>query len=701
MPEEAQTPTTVHVDPVFIPWGRLSLGTYTLNSFQEEVLKHLKKRHDILAVAPTGGGKTLTLLLSPGLSGEDMPGFVAIYPNNTLLKNQMETVKEIVEKALGGRQVYNYGYPNRENGTEDTPPLTILEISGKQSPDSIFPEVRYVALVALSGRYILSETGVPKREVLYRIAEKVYEYDGRGGVYVVVFATPDTFLLVYTGAYRDFSLVGMTLHNILTALASGDRPENLEDILRKTGVLSRPQVSPIVAVAERLLAHPLFIDEFHLYDPYEVDALHAIISLFKLRTELPIVFSSATPAKDIMDELSGTGIKPVKVEAEISNSGFPVRGPTTIHLLPIFVRRKGFAAYYRAGEALPEIVLGQLLGKLKSLPKGRRALIILDRLWMVTEVARGLHAEGLTPHCIASLVDEEYCSPDSNVIVGSEATTQGVNLGEVVLGITGGVSGEDVIQRIGRVGRKGISSEIYLALPYYKLYENPPPKERLTYRELVEWILSVYPDYSKRKRSVTRLLPDSFHETRRKLLYSLGIASLGRVAGNKPLLKKIRLTREDAARLLESVVGSPDALTKLVVFRRTGFTVDYIDDKGMHGSTSIGLIARNYKVARVTKDGAVMIKYVKSRYTVAITVRKDPGYLKGKFVELGKLLQILEGSLKLESNEEEHELQPNSVGDVLVYVGSLGRDLADYISYTGEGAVIRFGTRGDYGAVFI
>lgn len=694
----------IYVKPLYIPWSNLKLGKYTLNTFQENIYKNLNSGHDIIAYAPTGGGKTFSLLLSQGVNGEDMPGFVSLYPNNTLLRNQIETVKEIIHDALEGSiaEVYPEDYANNEN---EIPFLTIFKIPEKQGSENIFPQVKYIALIALSGKYLINENGEPKRDVLYKLTEKIYDYNRRGNnkynIYVIVFSTPDTFLLLYTGAYMNFQLVGKALHNIIISIASGQKLENLENILRKTKVLTRSVESTIVSETERLLSHPLFVDEFHLYGPYEVDALYAIFKLFKERTNLPIVLSSATPAEDIIKELSDSGIKIEnnEIKAETSDSGFPVKGSMEIHLLPINTKRKGITAYFEADEGLISFIDKILVNKLKCLSKDKRALIILDKLWMVTEVAKILYENGIIPHCIASIYDNTYCNADSNVILGSEATTQGVNLGNVSIGALGGVSAEDVIQRLGRIGRKGVNSTVYLAIPSYALDENHPPDNSIDYNKLVEWVLNAYPNYSKRKRDISNLLPDQFHDIRRKLIYSLGIASIGRVSGSQKEFNKINLTRNESIEILDYVIGPPEMLTKFIIFRRTGFDIDYIDPNGKKGKATIGLITRNFAITDINKD-LIKIDYKRSRNTIAIRVEENPGVLKGKFMQLNELIKLLKGEIIIENDQNIYKIE-NSSMNTLVYVGSLGRDLSDYLSYTGEGAVIHFGTQGDYGIIFV
>lgn len=705
---------TFRVPSFSIPYsGKWLTDTLRLNQFQAALHALLGHGRDALVTAPTGGGKTLTLLLNSDPRNGN-PGFVAVYPNNTLLLNQLCTVEDIIVEHFGAtlaetlhlcegaqcrdpvHDVVRRCECVEKGGVRDCiEPLSIYALD-EQRLKGEWVGARYIALLTLSGRYLVSEEGVPKREALYRIAQKILSYRKKGGVYTIVFATPDTYLLVLTGAYRDFEGVGKTLHNMLLALAEG---RDLETVLRRTGVLARGLVDETVSVVQRLLNQPLFIDEFHLYGPYEVDALHAVLTLYKELIGEPVVFSSATPAEDILGELADTGVRPEHVRAETvsGTEGFVVRGDTEFTLIPVQVKGRGITAFFRAGEEVPDIVRDTLIDELRGLQDGR-ALIILERLWMVSGLARGLASEGLDVECIASIIPRDVCRPGSKVIVGSEATTQGVNLGKIVLGVTAGTSSEDVIQRIGRVGRRGVDSRVYLILPEKALGQSSL-RDEMDYWSLVEAVKTLYPDYPKRKKDVSRLIPGDYHGMRRKLIRALGIASVARVSGMKSLYDRLDVARDDARKLLESVVGPPTTLVKLLLFRRTGFSVKYlVDDTGERGETSIGLITRNFYIRGVTKDGRLIISLRKARASLRVEALGDPSPYAGKFVSLRNFLKLVDGSIKI---GEGLELGPGAAGDTLVYIADAGKELSEYLSYTGEGAGVKtaYGIR--YAVVFV
>lgn len=688
---------TIEVPAFSIPYSNMYLSdSLRLNTFQAEAYNKINNRKDLVLVAPTGSGKTLILLLNNIPGQEKIRGFVSLYPNNTLLINQMRTVEEILIEHLEAKEVERVttGCDNEGNKTEicneEIVPLKIYKIN-KEKAKGPWSDTEYAAIMALSGKYIKPTSEETKSDVVYRLVEKLYEYSRKNNLYVIVFATPDTYLLVSTGAYRNFELVGKTLHNILVALVNEKSIDELDNILRRTNVLTRDQVSKSLSVYHQLLNQlPLFIDEFHLYSPFELSALYVIIKIYKSMSDLPIVFSSATPAKEIIDELRDAGINPEMLDAEIIHGadGFHVKGDSVIEVIGVDTGKKGLPAYYEAAEKVPGIVAEDLFDEVKEIDryKDGRALIILERLWMVTRLAEELSKKGIRPDCIASIVPSKTCVKGSNVIVGSEATTQGVNLGKIVWGITAGVSSEDVIQRIGRFGRKGVSSKIYLVLPKHVLEKNLP-KSTMNYYELTEWLSKVYLDYPKRKKDVSNIIPSEFYNVRKKLIHAYALSSMVRVSGVKGL-GKIDLKKEEALKLLNSFIGDSRALVNLLVFRRTGFTVEFCDEKyGEQGEASIGLIARNFKVLAY-KGGKLEIDLSQSeRQELVLSLHKEPRSFVNRFIDIRTLLKLLGGGLKI---GDSLLLDEKSVGEGLVYVVDAGENLAEYLSYTGEGARIGY-----------
>ena len=694
---------TVDVKPLYIEYSKPAefLGKLRLTAFQAELHRRLRSGSDILLQAPTGSGKTLTLLLSPGFSKEATPGFTALYPNNTLLKNQMETVAEVVERGLGGK-LYRCLYADSSGWCA----ARVYKVGCFDAPDVAVRDVSFIALIAFSGKYIEGGSD-PKREVIYRIASNLFRTTGQD-VYSIVFSTPDAFLLALTGAYRDFEGVGKTIHNIAVAtLEKGSLSEDeAENVIRSTGVAPRSVVAPIVAVVERLLLHPLFIDEFHLYSPYELDSLYALIEVYRGLASMPIVLSSATPSPDSLKELKGAGLNPVVIEAAESSEGFPVKGGMRLVVVGVDTRFKGLSAFYEAATSRHVIDLAkEVVASVLRSGRGDRVLVILDRLWMVANLVETLHRDlGVAPECIASDIIvkglSHACSAGSSVIVGSEAATQGVNLGPITVGVMSGVSAEDVVQRMGRVGRRGVDSTVYLIVPSYVLDSTQPPR-KADYRGLVEWLSKAYPDYPRRARGVNPLMEGWEHlrRLRRHLIKMAAAVAYARNTGNRRLLRGALPDKHMAAEILNRVVGPPSELARILLFRRSGFKVKYRLPSGVEDEEDIGVILRNFNVVGVSKD-ALIVELVRSRSSLTVKTRNRPSLLGGKLVSLTTLLSLLDGNVVIESGGTDMLLE--HVADTLVYVTSASGDLSTYISYSGEGAAIDNPLEGrKYSLIFI
>ena len=671
------------VRPLFIKQSSERLGKFFLNDFQSSIKKEIKNNNDILLNAPTGSGKTMSLLLSDGFPSEDFPGFVAIYPNRTLLENQFKTVSDIIEKALNGV------------ACKSSDPLRIYTIpKGTEG----FPYDK-VIMLKLSSTHIAYQ-GIPKRETLYKIAEKVYQIGGKK--YVIIFSTPDTYLMIYTGLYRSFEVNGSAAHDIILLKMLDLDAEKEEEILRKKRIFARKELSPLISTSLRLLSHPLFIDEFHLYTQYEIDALYAILSLYKSEASMPVILSSATPAKDTIKRLK---LNPYTIAPKAASSGFKVRGRTKVYLIPVESTGKGISSYFKAGE--------MMLGKIKSDQKflneilqhsknDEKSLIIFDRLWMVVDLANFLNAKGIRANCIAS-VTPGYCDGSSSIIIGSESTTQGVNLGKVKLGITSGVSYEDVIQRVGRVGREGMDSKIYLFAPE-PYVDSLSYKSEYSYQDFVnDVILNVYSGLTKRSMGASSLLPSSFHEIRSKIIASVAFASRARVSGNLSLLKNINIGKDDARRMLSSLICDSKTLGRMLLFRKNGFSINYrkINDNEGPLQENIGIITRNFKIAGVSNRGNALLVNInkKARSKIIIHVQGDTSILKEKFIDIRDLLDILGGYIELVDVADQSSTELNA-GNSLVYISDLSEEIIEYLSYSGEGGIIESNMK-KYAAIFV
>ncbi len=693
---------SLELEPVCIPYSNVYMGKLRLHVLQEKVYSLVSKGKNILLNAPTGSGKTLTLL-----SATDYGGAVGIYPNNTLLVNQRDSINDIITKHSGIGECIGYYDTVEKNFVEKCPdaaldsPLIIYKVRD----DGILRDYEHIALLTISSKTIEKIEESSKREVIFSLAEKAYSYRN---AYVVMLTTPDTFLLLYSGAYRDFSTVGKLVHNLLKLLAEGKDARAIENELRRTLTVTRASLAPIIGIRARLLEFPMFIDEFHLYGPYELDALYAILKLNKEVSieELPVVFSSATPAEDTLEILKHElGLEYEKIEYnensyKACSGGFQVRGSTVVDIVGVDTGYRGLGAYYHVGDKVSDIILSQYGNVLRSvLQDNTRALIILDRVYQVFQMVESLLRANIMPvECHVS-ISHPKCVDSANVVVGSQSITQGVNIDNVVFLATTAVSVEDAIQRIGRSGRRGLDSHVVLFAPSHRL-DNVLDYggKRLSYTDFIKEVLAkLYLDISNRMRDVTKNY-DKLHRVRRKLIYSVAVTSLARVAGQHHILEKAReeIDKTTAQDVLENMVfGDSDVFALLLKFRRTGFKARYrIIGSDELREDDIGIVIRNARIVRV--EGGILVidpwnapKVTKERDVAVLDASTIKDRLvRGRITRLNYLRKIFGAEVRVVNTE----IKP--LDDVLVYILRTppASDYSLFLVQTGEALLVEFGS---------
>ncbi len=143
-------------------------------------------------------------------------------------------------------------------------------------------------------------------------------------------------------------------------------------------------------------------------------------------------------------------------------------------------------------------------------------------------------------------------------------------------------------------------------------------------------------------------------------------------------------------------------LARLILFRKTGFNVEYvIEEYGKGGETSIGLITRNFAIKRFG-EGRLVITLKPERSKLVIRAEGDPGHLAGRIVDLKTLMKLWNAYISI--NNDRVTITGNDLAEnTLAYVVDAGPELAEYLSYTGEGAEIRSMSQSGmrYAVVFI
>ncbi len=714
------------IKPVFLEAGTTELGKWILRRFQEKVIENLSSKKDTLLVAPTGSGKTLTLLLADD-------GAVGVYPNNKLLLDQQRSIDNILRSALKSRIV-------GVKTLDGVDILRIYEPTVKGDDRLPITTKRRVAVVLLSGRYIGYERDdngrlIPKRGVVLRnIVDKICYTRPGEEPYIITLATPDTALLVMAGLYRNFERAGYAIHDTILAALEG---LPIEYMLSKEWVATVGEMGELDQIRQCLLKYPWFIDEFHLYGVYEASALLPILRVFRdyVGWETPVVFSSATPKGTLYERvLSELKLEVINEEPrERGDLETLVRGETDVEVAYVDVGGRGVGKWFRVGDEMQQIVADRIQEIKGVVENGGNAFIVVDRVNQVPPIVDTLLSHKITPECSASIKPPGCSLHEEPVLVGSESISQGINRANVRYGIISGYNWASLIQRFGRIGRK-TTSKVVIVAP--SLSEGNPLEpldgRTVAYTEFVKQVKSDWPKVERDlvgTESVRRIL-----ETRERLLEISSVVAFAQVSKPRGVYRELAKLIRDGPNPLDKLYGPPESLVNTLLFRRTGFQVivekpcqrklEYKHESCLtpcRELSDIATVLRNYIVTGIDaypcklKDGIVKklvrvkISLIPGRQILVLkpkpTVREDLAErFAGMITTLGELINIgMELAVKpIDTSELEMPI-PETV-DVLnqtIVLVRTSREVADYLAYTLEGILVHRGERRGLVALFL
>ncbi len=699
------------VKPVYAKEGSTNLGKWKLRKFQEEVMEALASKKDALHIAPTGSGKTLSLLLGDH-------GAVGVYPNNRLLLDQQKSLDKVLRSALNARLVLHHS----ELG-EDV--LRIYEVNpGKRDGPPIVSK-KLVAMVLLSGRYIgyeRSEDGrlVPKRQVVLRnIVEKICYRPG-GEQYIITLTTPDTALLIMAGMYRDFEKVGYTVHDTILSALEG---MPIDYALSKERVAtSRGSLAEIGQIRQCLLKYPWFIDEFHLYGAYEASGLIPILKVYREHVGWgePVILSSATPKGMLYERLTNM-LKPKIIDAEISEKGDPgtmIRGETEVEVIHLDIRGRGVGKWFKVGDHLPGIVLAKLGEIRRVISSGGRVFIVTDRINQVPPIVDVLTGKGIPVECGVTTPPPGCSDMGERLLVGSESISQGIDKENVRYGIVTGFNWATLIQRFGRIGRK-TDSKIVITTP--QSGEEGPLSEldgqTVPYEMFVETVRRDFPKVELELpniRGVREVL--TAREALLEYTATVAFAQVSKPGGTLKELSKRIMGNEN---VLKRFFGPPESIANIMMFRGSGFEVlvEYPNcqakDRGeCMRPSDISSVLRNYIVRSAhphkyrAPDGIVSqavklsIDFTPGRQILVLEPRYDireglGDHLAGTITTLHELSELgfyLYIRLVEDSEDVGIELPiVGSVRDQTVAIIKTTEEVSAYLTYTLNAILIRRG----------
>ncbi len=438
-------PTTVEPGSKAFTVGSLSLK---LRKFQEELMD--AKGHVVLK-APTGSGKTLTLLL---LNKENVVG---VYPSRALVNDQFDSVSSLLslgcqlEREENNFKVYDCG--NKK--------YIIVKITSES----------------------LQEGGW---RALEEVCKEVQRYRDLGAN-SVVFTVPEYPYYTLSGEYGEFYKIGTVLKEL--------KWENPEDLINKVNkVFPRSIQATKRFCAELLFTDTLFFDEFHAYSG---KSFYGALALTAIYTSLPfletrIILSSATHTDHL--ELMLKLIEEYDV-VEAKEGREVVRGTLQGEAILYESKWPGAAAFAYSEEIFPIIVKNKI-GKIKEYVKNDdKVILIADKIATVYQTVQALKQGGISDVvCVTSLSEELGCAGnprEASVIVGNEAISYGIDIKELKYGIITAKTWYQLVQRVGRLGRGREVAEATLLFP--RKIERELNSPSMSWNEFVEWSKRIYP----------------------------------------------------------------------------------------------------------------------------------------------------------------------------------------------------------------
>ena len=521
--------TPIFTSPLFIKESNkeVEIGgkSIKLRDFQYELLKAFLNRetHDmIILTAPTGAGKTLSLLipLFANLERSWMYyGSVGIYPSRNLARDQMITISNTLLK-LGATQA------DIKTFYKDLGGLSNSEL------ESVSEYVKAFKLRARAGTtipvvlmYITSESLNKLRKIVSKhleiissnraLLEYLWMRIARNA-FRVVFTIPEYPYLLATDVYQDFHRAGVWLYATLRELKGFLKVLESSDIegvrkwfkalevkidrrrLFKEFYTSREFIRNLANIFI-LFRAPVFFDEFHLYSGFSLASFISLLYVYMLERGIgKIVVSSATPVKTVLikkrrrdlvklvEDLAkrmGYTIKVVSAETSTTpRKGFvQIRKRTLINVIPVVLRGRhttGPSAFGALQRYVPEIL--KEVDWLRKYKERGRSMILVDRVASVLELGYLLKdlagEEPLIICSMKSLLPKEWLRlselrlREAKLIVGNIAIAFGVDIKGMDLGLVIAKDYLTALQKIGRYGRGGGEdyAEILLPIPFSK-----------------------------------------------------------------------------------------------------------------------------------------------------------------------------------------------------------------------------------------
>lgn len=420
------------VKDAYIEQGSTVINGVRLRRFQEEVFDALGKYRKVLLRAPTGSGKTMTLVLGAVkscLEGSLYP-VVGVYPSRALVYDQARSVRESL-KRMGFEQAGDTEFRGR------------VVINGEDRGECVF------------NVYVLTSE---RKEVPKDVALRQS----------IVLTVPE---------YPFMYLTAMNMQGVASQVIEAAMKFDFDTALAEVQArVPRSAVREAWNYFSAFFNGYWFVDEFHLYSGIARGSATALVEMFErynayVKGTKTVVFSSATPVPVQVDKV---------IEARSTDRGERIRKRTKV----VFHLAVDDAQQEAVNRAAPDprrktaVILDRVYYIAQLCSKVNDAALVwgLDRSYgNCRRVDSGLEREGF--------------------IIGNQAISFGIDL-DLDMGFIHAHDAETFIQRFGRFGRHGEGeAEVHVFLrPTWRAVEalRKYSGREVTYEEFLDIIRNMY-----------------------------------------------------------------------------------------------------------------------------------------------------------------------------------------------------------------
>ncbi|MCQ4448391.1 MAG: DEAD/DEAH box helicase [Sulfolobales archaeon] len=447
------------VKEAYIEYGDTTINGVRLRKFQEELFDSLGKYNRILLRAPTGSGKTFTLILGAIKSylERNLYPVVGIYPSRALVYDQARSVQETLKRmglvssggnssSSGNQSLQGAG----QGGEEQTTFTGRLNINGKDMGE--------ISIKV----YILT------REV--KQIPREFQFPSSPSIVLTVPEYPYMFM---TGMNRQ-----RVASRVLEAAMKYSFDDAINELTKRDGGVPRSDVRELLNYFSVFFNGYWFVDEFHLYSGISRESMLTLVEMFEKYNSVfegnkTVVFSSATPVPLKFDKV---------IEVKTSTEGSKIRGRTKV-------------VFHLVGKNPQENLVNYVVSN-PTQGQGRKTAVILDRVYYLADLCSKVNDAAVVwgidkpfGNCrkvTAGLEKEDF-------IIGNQAMSFGIDL-PLELGFIHAHDAETFIQRFGRFGRHG-DAEVHVFLEAdYKVVSGLKALQNreITYDEFLQLVNGIY-----------------------------------------------------------------------------------------------------------------------------------------------------------------------------------------------------------------